>query len=530
MNRTTPLRKNADVDINNRLSLNERLALIGLINSEARNPHSPAPMVADLFDNLWNLVDRTVSGARVDHIKPDGRSNGFKVLEIKSQDGESLGRLNMLYLRKPLPCYYLVYVEVAKPFRNKGLGTLVLEAFKGFLIDRAAIGVLDNIIPRDDPTFDIYLKLDWQPLDALAPGLNNESDNERYMVFLPPSLAAKDLATPLVKLIHHLRRKRPAIEMRDNEFMVRRTIEEFKDLYQALLVFFEGSLASDSADPVMRYMFTRYVTKLLGFGRRIRRLVGYTGGESLSQIILDKRVRDLAVQSYAPKALSQDPTFFSGAKEVWLCLPDDLKSNPARFIEGLANYQRPTLLSWLKETNRSSDQSFSIGDLLDIGFDPTRLKEFNWNGEQFIFERVQAKMLPHVEKKRQILEKLHDDTRGLVISGARIETNPPLLIIRDRGNAYVLRKKLPGIHWEEAKEQLEINANLQQLNALLSVDRVITKGIKAAAHWIDSRLDQDEEDVMDPSNYFVSWNLESNSPILNVNIAGTVSVQTIWIA
>jgi hypothetical protein len=105
-----------------------------------------------------------------------------------------------------------------------------------------------------------------------------------------------------------------------------------------------------------------------------------------------------------------------------------------------------------------------------------------------------------------------------------------LLIIRDRGNAYVLRRKLAGIHWEEAKEQLEIEANLQQLNALLSVDRVITKSIKATAQWVDSRLNQDEEGVMDPSNYFVSWNLESNTPVLNVHVAGTVSAQTIWIA
>ena len=53
MSITTPSRKKTDADANNRLSLNERLALIGLINSEARNPHSPAPVVADLFDNLW---------------------------------------------------------------------------------------------------------------------------------------------------------------------------------------------------------------------------------------------------------------------------------------------------------------------------------------------------------------------------------------------------------------------------------------------------------------------------------------------
>jgi len=530
MSIVAPSRNKRIVDLNTRLSLNERLALIGLINSEAQTPHAPAPAVADLFDNLWGLVDRTVSGARVDHIKPDGHNNGFKVLEITSQEGESLGRLNMLYLKKPLPFYYLVYVEVAKPFRNKGLGTLVLEAFKAFLVERAAIGVLDNIIPRDDPTFDIYLKLDWKPLDMILTGLNNGSDNERYMVFLPPSMCSKDLETSLLKLIHHLRRKRPAIDMRDNEFMVRRTIEEFKELYQALLVFFEGSIASNDPDPVMRYVFTRYVTKLLGFSRRIRKLIGYTGGESLSQIVLDKHVREFRVQSYAPKALSQDPTFYSGDKEAWLSLPEALKSNPARFIEGLPNYKRPSLVSWLKNTNRSTDQSFTIGDLMELGFDPTRLKEFIWNDKEFIFERVQARMLPLVEKRRQVLEKLHKETHGLLIANARVETNPPLLIIRDRGNAYVLRRKLAGIHWEEAREQLQTDPSLQKLNALLSVDVVITKGINATAQWTSSRVNQDEENIMDPSNYFVSWDLVSNRPVLTVDLGGVASVQQIWIA
>ncbi len=523
-------RKNTNLSVNTRLSLNERLAIIGLINSEARSAHSPAPAVADLFDNLWDLVDQTVSGARVDHIKADGRSNGFKLLEINSSEGESLGRLNMLYLKKPLPCYYLVYVEVSKPFRNKGLGTLVLERFKGFLQEKGALGVLDNIIPRDDPTFEIYTKLDWKPLDMIVPGLKSESDNERYMVFLPTSLNVRDLETSLQKLIHHLRRKRPAIDMRDNELMVRRTIDEFKELYQALRVFFHDSLHSNDHDPIMRYMFTRYVTKLLGFSRRIRRLIGYTGGESLSQIVLDKRVRELPVQSYAPKALSQDPTFFSGDKEVWLSLPETLKNDPARYIEALPNYQRPSLVSWLNNTNRSSRQAFTIGDILELGFDPTRLKEFSWNGKEFIFERVQAKMLPIVEKRRQFMERLDKETHGLVIGNIRVQTNPPLLIIRDRGNAYVLRRKLAGIHWEEAKEQLRTDPSLKELNDMLSVDMVITKGINAVADWTNSRVNQDEENVMDPSNYFVSWDLVGNRPVLNVDPWGVASVQKIWIA
>jgi len=57
----------------------------------------------------------------------------------------------MLYLRKPIPCYYLVYVEVGGPFRRKGLGNRILEYFKDFLVEKSAIGILDNIIPKKSP-------------------------------------------------------------------------------------------------------------------------------------------------------------------------------------------------------------------------------------------------------------------------------------------------------------------------------------------------------------------------------------------
>ena len=77
---------------------------------------SGAPITADLFENLSGLVDETVSGAKIDRLRSDRSNSGFKVFEINSDTGENLGRLNMLYLNKPIPCYYLVYVEVAAPF------------------------------------------------------------------------------------------------------------------------------------------------------------------------------------------------------------------------------------------------------------------------------------------------------------------------------------------------------------------------------------------------------------------------------
>jgi hypothetical protein len=47
-----------------RLGLNDRLALISLINEGVRLGSSDSPMVADLFSELGDLVDATISGAK----------------------------------------------------------------------------------------------------------------------------------------------------------------------------------------------------------------------------------------------------------------------------------------------------------------------------------------------------------------------------------------------------------------------------------------------------------------------------------
>lgn len=111
------------------LGLNERLGLIGLIDEGMRAGSSKTPLIASLFNNLWDLVSETVSGSKIDRLKPEESRNGFRVIEINAESGENLGRLNMMYLKKPIPCYYLTYVEVAEPFRRKGLGNRILEIF-----------------------------------------------------------------------------------------------------------------------------------------------------------------------------------------------------------------------------------------------------------------------------------------------------------------------------------------------------------------------------------------------------------------
>jgi hypothetical protein len=512
----------------NRLSLGDRLGLIGLIDEGVKVGSEHTPLAADLFDDLSQLVDATVSGSRIDRLKPETCAQGFKLLELKSETGEHLGRLNMLYLNKPIPCYYLVYVEIAAPFRNKGLGTRILCEFRDFLVKKSVVGMLDNIIPREDPTYDIYLKLKWRPIEEIT-GQSVQNGAGQYMVFIPPALEGRDLKEPIHRLWYHLKRKRPTIDMRDNELMVGKTIEEFKDLYSALTTYFARELLSGQSNPLMRFMFTRYVTKLLGFKRRIGQLLGYTGGESLAQIALDDAVRELPIQSYAPRELASKPAFVSGKRELWLQLPEPVKNHPARAIESLANYKRPSLTSWLESRGLWSSDILTVGDLMDLGFDPSRLKELQLGGEDYIIERLQPRRLPEVERKKELLEAIAAKLAGRRANNALIATNPPLLIIRDRGNCYVLRRKVQGIHWEEAVEQLQTQPQLKDLNAAARVDRIVLRTARKAAEVIRSALRAREQLLAEQFAFFVSWDLVANQPRMTVDCAGSF-LESVWIA
>lgn len=511
-----------------RLGLSEKLSLINLISDGLRHDSDSSPVFSDLFRELETLVHITVSGAKVDRLEADYSRKGFKHLEINAETGENLARLNMLYLKKPLPCYYLVYVEVASPFRKKGLGNLILKEFRDFLLEKSAVGVLDNIIPKDDPTFDIYLKLDWKPLCDMT-GYFENGHSETYMVYLPPAFAGKDVKDSLVKLVHHLVRKRPAIDMRDNELMVQRTIEEFKDLYSALLMYFEDQIIEGNTDSVMRFMFTRFVTKLLGFRRRISKLLGYTGGESMEQIPLHPEIRNIMAQSYAPREFRSKLTFITGDKELWLILPEALKNHPARFIEALNNYQRPSLASWLVANGKSSASDLTLGDLIDLGFDPTRLKELSLDGQEYIFERIQGQMVENTDLKMELLELAERKMSSLKIKNTNVRINKPLLVIKDRGNGYILRKKVEGIHWEEAVEQLQTSPELKELNSGMRLDRMIKKLTTKTFEKIQSMVGKDIGQVIDPAGFFVSWDIAGNRPRLVVDMGG-VYFENMWIS
>jgi hypothetical protein len=510
------------------LGLNERLGLIGLIEEGMRLGSSESPVMADLFDNLWSLVNKTVSGSKIDRLKPEDSQNGFSVFEINAETGENLGRLNMLYLKKPIPCYYLVYVEVAPPFRKRGLGNRILEYFRDFLIKKSAVGILDNIIPKEDPTYDVYFKQAWEPVEAIIGDIiSNAWDN--YMIYVPPTFQGRDLREPITKLVYHLKRKRAAIDMRDNELMVRRTIDEFKDLYAALLTYFKKEIGREEPTLLMQFMFTRFVTKLVAFRRRIGNLLGYTGGESMEQIVLAPEIAALPVTSYAPKELASETSFVDGDRELWLRLPEDLKKRPAVIIESLPNYSRPSLMAWLNKRDLIPNHALTIGNLMDLGFDPTRLKEISIDGEAFIFERVQVRQLPDLEKKRGFLDRITSELPGARAQNARLMANPSLLVIQDRGNAYVLRRKINGIHWEEAVEQLQTSPHLKDINTSIRLDRLICATVSKAKEIIEDQLGLGDETLSDILASFVSWDLKTNKPKLMIDSEG-VFLESVWMA
>jgi len=509
------------------LGLNETLGLIGLIDEGIRLGSSDYPIMADLFSDLWDLVNKTVAGSKINSIKAEDSHNGFRVIEINAETGENLGRLNMLYMKKPIPCYYLVYVEVAAPFRRKGLGTEILKHFRKFLIKRSAIGILDNIIPKEDLSYDIYLKQSWQPVESVM-GKSILEDHQ-YMIYIPPRFEGRDLRAPVLKLMHHLSRKRTAIEMRDNQIMVQRTIAEFKELYSALLRYFEDEIKNGESSPLMRFMFTRFVTKFVAFRRRIEALLGYTGGESLEQIILAPEITGLAAQSYAPFDLENGHRMVSGDKTLWTRLPVALKRQPAHTIEALPNYQRPSLLGWLKERGVNAGHPLTIGDLIDLGFDPTRLKEISISGEEFIFERIQARQLADLEKKRDLLESVESKMRGTKIKNASLRVNPPLLTIRDRGNAYVLRRKIGGIHWEEAVEQIHSSSRLKALDSSLKLHGMILGTVREANQAVFKQVNMEETELQDLLTCFVSWDIKTNQPRLMVDFSSCY-LESVWMA
>jgi hypothetical protein len=93
----------------------------------------------------------------------------------------------------------------------------------------------------------------------------------------------------------------------------------------------------------------------------------------------------------------------------------------------------------------------------------------------------------------------------------------------------VLRRKIGGIHWEEALEQLHNIPSLKVMNASIQIDRMIFSTVRRVNEMISDQLGLREETVADLLTCFVSWNLKSNQPKLVIDFTGTY-LESVWMA
>jgi GNAT superfamily N-acetyltransferase len=482
----------------------------------------------ETFRDLSTLIDRTVRGAKVERFLPRDNSRHFHTLEIHTENGEILGYLNMLYIKRYVPCYYLIYVEIMPSFRGLGLGNMILNAFIEFLNERKAIGLLDNIVPPEDSAYEIYTRLGWKALSDFI-GNDTLEASQNYMVFVPEAFVSQSLKNHLIRILFNLKKKKAFIDMHDNEDMVKRTIEEFHSVYETLTKLFDEELESGVSTPLMRFMFTRFTTKFLGFQRRIATLIGYTGGESLGQISFPDNIRNLYIQPYSQWNLDEEDAGIWGDEGILRSLPGKLKEEPTPFIENLPFYRRPYLYNYRENMTEWPQQLLKISDLLSFGFDPTRLKEFNHEGQKYIFERISPIFFSSIVRQRTFLKKIEKSLSGLNIRGAIIRINPILLIFRDRGNIYVLRKQVEGIHSQEALDQIKTTPYLKEINRSINIDRVINNTIKDTKDWLRKKFHSGFTQEIEDLTYFVPWDIENNLSRVHVHVS-SVSLGTLWIA
>ena len=482
----------------------------------------------DVFEGLDELVNLAVHGTRVERLRPRERHQLFHTFEIHTEEEDVLGYLNMIYLRKPIPCYYLVYAEVLLPFRGRGLGQKILQTFREFAERQGVIGLLDNIIPPDEPTYDIYSKLGWRRVEELIgnPIANGEG---HYMVFVPASIKVRDLREKLLKLLFKVKKKRPIIDMHDNEAMVKRAIMEFRSVYETLEHLFEIEISTRTSTPFMHFMFTKFVAKVLGFRRRIASLLGYTGGESLDQISISDQIKSLPIQPYSLWWAKEEKPEIWGDKEIVGDLPRELKENPTRYIEDLPLYKRPYLSGWVERKGDGHSPLMKISDLLELGFDPTKLKEFRHGEVEYIFERTSPRFLSAVEKKTRFLHTIAEHASVVKFRYGSVQANPPLVILQDRGNVYILRRKVEGIHLEEGLDQLRTSPYLKEMNRAAGIDRIVVAAINEIKEWMRGVCGPSLHEEIEDIAFFIPWDLEADIPKLMVDETG-MSLHNVWAA
>jgi hypothetical protein len=127
------------------------------------------------------------------------------------------------------------------------------------------------------------------------------------------------------------------------------------------------------------------------------------------------------------------------------------------------------------------------------------------------------------------LREIDQQASSMRFQGARLGVNPPLAFLSHRGNLYILRRKLEGIHLEEALDQLNGAPHLLHMNAMARIDRSILGVTRSVREWLASTAPPEMRAEAEDLTIFVPWDLERNSPRVLVEPCG-VSIDKLWLA
>ena len=92
-----------------------------------------------------------------------------------------------------------------------------------------------------------------------------------------------------------------------------------------------------------------------------------------------------------------------------------------------------------------------------------------------------------------------------------------------------MRRRVEGIHLQEALDHLRTSKSLAGINRAARIDRAIVRTVKASKDWLLANFDAGFREEIGELTYFVPWDTERNIPRVLVDVSG-VSLDTIWIA
>ena len=92
-----------------------------------------------------------------------------------------------------------------------------------------------------------------------------------------------------------------------------------------------------------------------------------------------------------------------------------------------------------------------------------------------------------------------------------------------------MRKKVEGVHSQEAFDQLKTSPRLREMNEAVGVDRTMVKTMNEIKKWLETRFRSRFKQEIEDLTYFLPWDIETNFPRVRVEVSG-ISLDTVWIA